>query len=68
MFYLTIATTFLFLACVVMAMIILDYTVIIDTKNLDIKTMHENIKKLNRNREYWIKRFRIANDKLKVKK
>ena len=68
MLYLTITATFLFLACVIMAMIILDYKTIIDTKDLDIQTMHENIKKLNRNREYWIKRFRIANDKLKVKK
>jgi hypothetical protein len=65
MTYYVIAIVLLFIACAMMAMVILDYKTIIDCKNIDIEALNKNITKLNNARNYWIKRFKNLQKKVK---
>ena len=58
----------LLIACIVMPIIFVDYKTEIEFNKLELEATNEIVLRLSRNREYWIKRFKIANAKLKAKK
>ena len=58
----------LLIACIVMPIIFVDYKTEIEFNKLELEATNETVLRLSRNREYWIKRFKNVNNKLKGKK